>query len=357
MRIETLSQLGHPVSYYAKIGRAVGGANAGVLLCQLMYWSGNIDGKFRGHDTDGWVYKSQEQIEEETALTRREQETARKRLRKLGILEEKHAPRPTDWRQVLWFRVRPEVFDRLFDEFEAKSLDGGKRHPRMAESAIQGSTNPPSKEGGKRHAITETTSETTSETTPEETETETETETVSIWKVFVDGGLEELKQEFIVTPLVRYARKFPAQFLCTDDPDTIVHSLLCEQLQWRTSRRTIEPAADETIAAIKAWFQKRYRDPENPSYALADVQYHELCNEFGIDECRRSKDFNNGRFHDSLRQLFESLCKTGASLDDYRKWLHKNRRLSISCALQPAFRQSFCAQFKNLDLVCSGDTD
>ena len=66
-----MAVLGSPVAYYAAFAQALGGVEAGVFASQFFYWHG------KGHDPDGWVYKTQAEIEEETGLTRRNQETAR----------------------------------------------------------------------------------------------------------------------------------------------------------------------------------------------------------------------------------------------------------------------------------------
>ena len=73
----------HPVAYYVAFAKAGGGVTVGVFLSQLFYWTG------KGSDPDGWIYKTQEEWEAETGLTRWEQETARKRLKRAGVLEEK----------------------------------------------------------------------------------------------------------------------------------------------------------------------------------------------------------------------------------------------------------------------------
>ncbi|MBJ6911615.1 hypothetical protein JG661_20320, partial [Vibrio cholerae] len=53
-----------------------------MFLSQSLYWS-------RRTNESGWFYKTQEEWEEETGLSRREQDSARKRLKSLGIIEEK----------------------------------------------------------------------------------------------------------------------------------------------------------------------------------------------------------------------------------------------------------------------------
>lgn len=58
------------------------GINGAVMLSQLVYWSD------KSKDRNGWIYKTSKDWTEETGLTRREQDTARKNLRELGFIEE-----------------------------------------------------------------------------------------------------------------------------------------------------------------------------------------------------------------------------------------------------------------------------
>lgn len=59
------------------------GAFAGIYLRQLVFWTG------KGMDPEGWIYKSQEEWELETGLSRRGQREARKVLKSCEVLEEK----------------------------------------------------------------------------------------------------------------------------------------------------------------------------------------------------------------------------------------------------------------------------
>ncbi len=89
MRIsEFFQKAGRPVAYYSSFAKALNSVNAALLLCQLLYWMGKQKNK------EGWIYKSREEIFEEIGLSRSEQETARRRLKELGILEEKIAGVP-----------------------------------------------------------------------------------------------------------------------------------------------------------------------------------------------------------------------------------------------------------------------
>src|SRR5438552_2878154 len=72
----------HPIAYHAILARKLGSVTAGVFLSQLLYWQS------RTQDPEGWIWKMQSQIYDETALGRREQETARRVLKHAGVVEE-----------------------------------------------------------------------------------------------------------------------------------------------------------------------------------------------------------------------------------------------------------------------------
>jgi hypothetical protein len=69
------------VGYSPDLARAVGGATTGLFLCQLLFQSD------KGHDPNGWVYKSEAEMARETGLTKREQQTARRKLLALGVIQ------------------------------------------------------------------------------------------------------------------------------------------------------------------------------------------------------------------------------------------------------------------------------
>ena len=136
------------------------GITGALMLSQCIYWHGRTSNK------DGWFYKSQSDWEAETGMTRREQETARKRLEKAGFLEEIRKGVPAK----LYFRVNVDALEAALKALSSRMAESANQEctdgaTSMAESAIQECTNPPDCEGGKRQSITEITSETTSEIT------------------------------------------------------------------------------------------------------------------------------------------------------------------------------------------------
>ena len=70
------------IAYNPDLAKALGSANAGILLSQLLYWHK------KGTDKD-WVYKTIDEMQTETALSRAEQDTAIKICKKFNILEVK----------------------------------------------------------------------------------------------------------------------------------------------------------------------------------------------------------------------------------------------------------------------------
>jgi hypothetical protein len=104
---------------------------AGLFLAQLFYWHD------RGSDPDGWIYKTQAEWEEETGLSRWEQETARRRLRERGLVEEKLADLPAR----LHYRLDVERLTALLSARVKRtpspsSGEGNGRRPRTAAQPV-----------------------------------------------------------------------------------------------------------------------------------------------------------------------------------------------------------------------------
>jgi hypothetical protein len=86
------------------------GPAAGTFLRQLVYWTG------KRHNEEGWIYKTQPEMEEETGLSRRSQEKARKILRSTGVLEEVKRGIP----RKLWYRVDLEALLGIMETPQAQ---------------------------------------------------------------------------------------------------------------------------------------------------------------------------------------------------------------------------------------------
>jgi hypothetical protein len=159
MRLSEL--LDRPIAYHRAFVPFSGVAGA-VLLSQAIFWSK------RTSDKEGWFWKTIEEWEEETGLTRREQETARRRLAKILRTELRGIP------ARLFFMVDfAELEKALYHNDICRSNDELSFDDHsLAESAKLGCTNPPNLDGGKRQAglalsakLIHRTPETTTETT------------------------------------------------------------------------------------------------------------------------------------------------------------------------------------------------
>jgi hypothetical protein len=88
------------VGYSPDLARAVGGATIGLFLSQLLFLSD------KGHNPEGWVYKSEAEMGRETGLTKREQQTARRKLLALGVIAiERRGFKFTYHFKVIWERL------------------------------------------------------------------------------------------------------------------------------------------------------------------------------------------------------------------------------------------------------------
>lgn len=103
--IEIMRSIGRPIAYHPALAKHVGGVNAAIFLCQLIYWDEKAD------NPDLGVYKTSEEWEEETGLSYREQAGARKKLRDLGLLIET--------RQRIHHRIYYKLDHAAFDSLMA----------------------------------------------------------------------------------------------------------------------------------------------------------------------------------------------------------------------------------------------
>jgi hypothetical protein len=142
---EILIDIGRPVAYYPGLRRIAGSATATIFLCQFLYWTGKEKGG------DGWIYKTSDEIEEETALSYEEQKTARRRLVENGLLKETNAR----LEHKMYFRIDLDRLDLLWRNGEPPVPEQG--------NATLGNKEMPCSYNSNTENTTETTSHTLSE--------------------------------------------------------------------------------------------------------------------------------------------------------------------------------------------------
>ena len=98
--------LQHPIAYHRVLASVGGSASAGLFLSQCWYLT------IRTTDRDMWWSRTQAEWETETGLSRREQETARKKLKARGLLEERKSGVPAK----LYFRLNLKILAQLIEQ-------------------------------------------------------------------------------------------------------------------------------------------------------------------------------------------------------------------------------------------------
>ncbi len=91
-----------PVAFHPMMARILGGIHEALFFQQIAYWSG------KGRSAD-WIYKTAEEMREETTLNRYQQDKARAGLRRLGVLSEERRGLPAK----MYYRVEWPVVFRL----------------------------------------------------------------------------------------------------------------------------------------------------------------------------------------------------------------------------------------------------
>lgn len=158
--------LDRPIAFqrpFVAIGAGITGA---LMLSQAVYWAR------RNSNEHGWFFKTQVEWEEETGLGRAEQETARKRLLGLEVLQEDRKGIPAK----LFYRVNFEKLEELLRLHCARNQDcgnpafkdAGNQQTGLRESGTPDCGNPANRPAGKsqsklRKITTETTAETTAD--------------------------------------------------------------------------------------------------------------------------------------------------------------------------------------------------
>lgn len=137
-----------PIAFHPILARLTGSVTAALMLSQAIYWANRTD-------ESGYFYKSQQEWQSETALSRSEQETARKNLRQFDF----------------WIEERRGVPARLYYRVDFEALSSAILHANSPQSRLQDSRNlecriPAILPAEIPHSfITETTTETTTENT------------------------------------------------------------------------------------------------------------------------------------------------------------------------------------------------
>ena len=124
-----LSDVGRPIAYYPSLRKITGSTTATILLCQFIYWRG------KESDPNGWLYKTSDDIEEETGLSYNEQKTARANLVSAELIEEHYARLDHQMK----FRVNLDMINLLWGTEQIVIPESG--NPSFGKAIIHDSLN------------------------------------------------------------------------------------------------------------------------------------------------------------------------------------------------------------------------
>lgn len=92
---QLIGLLDRPIAFHRCFVTVTGSVTAALMLSQALYW------QQRTKDESGWWYKTRDEWTAETGMKRKEQEGARRKLRKLGLLHEQRRGVPAQ----LWYQL------------------------------------------------------------------------------------------------------------------------------------------------------------------------------------------------------------------------------------------------------------
>jgi len=112
-----LKLLDRPIAFHRCFIDLTGSVTAALFLSQAMYWQKRLS-----EEPDAYWHKNRAEWTDETGLSRREQETARQILKRLGVLEEQRTGVPAR----LMYRVdHPKLsglLNTLIDDSQAEDV-------------------------------------------------------------------------------------------------------------------------------------------------------------------------------------------------------------------------------------------
>ena len=107
--------MGKPIAYYPKLAKPLGGVSSAILFSQLFYWQDKAA-------SDLGVYKTRDELEDETGLSHNEQRTAVKKLCEKGVLiiTEKRLEHKT------YYKIDNEKVNEILGDFASSMITSSR---------------------------------------------------------------------------------------------------------------------------------------------------------------------------------------------------------------------------------------
>ncbi len=107
----TLLKQFQTITFHRVFVDITGSINAALMLSNAIYWTNRLP-----PERDGWFYKTKEEWEQETGLTREQQDKARRQLQECGLIETRRAKISDEGVTAIWFRIDQQTLSKRLDQ-------------------------------------------------------------------------------------------------------------------------------------------------------------------------------------------------------------------------------------------------
>jgi len=225
-----------PIAFYPVFARCFGGINNAIYLQQLIYWSD------KGKREDGYIYKTKRELEEETTLTREQQDKCRKYFEGKGLLTTRLLK--ADGAPTLHYKVNLEAVEHQLQVWQSGNGVGLAQNTPMEKCETHDSNSVkhtiPIVRNTPFH-ITENTTETTAETTT--------------------GARANKESEFFTIPPDQQKWKDIALMVGLTEEEAEVSYDNFQANSWRRRNKIPLESWDAVRGALKYWRNNRQRFP------------------------------------------------------------------------------------------------
>jgi hypothetical protein len=259
--------LDRPIAFNRAYAAIAGGALAGLFLSQAVYWSKRTD------NHQGWFWKVQDEWNEETAMTRSEQETVRKKLIARGLMEEQRRGLPAK----LFYRINRLAVRQALEYYIAE-----RAQSRLQDSRNQERGKATNKKAKKPQTLTraENTTENTEETT-------TTSDVVEIENLLIARHVTPNVARDLATTNPTSARCWAQWIEYADDvknvPAYLVRAIRgnwAAPPRWLAEQQTMQAARDAEIRAMRAHEEDKQKQREHDQREAAQQDANDQLDAF-----------------------------------------------------------------------------
>ena len=253
-----------PIAYYP-IYRIIGGSTtAGILLSQLMYWFSKKDK----------IYKTDNEIMEETFLSEKELRNAKSKIKKLSFIEVTREGVPAK----TYYKINWEEYEKVLRKaYEGRNLNSRKGESSLDERAKLNKPKGRNLNSRKGETITETTTKITTKTT-----TNIKREDTLLKKAFEKANIKvlikdlDIDEKFLLD-LIYYREQIGKPLKTVKMLEGMLKDLLACKIQTGKSvKELFEILEEQGWKTIKAEWVKRLENEDKTKnkddYDLKDLE-------------------------------------------------------------------------------------